>query len=72
MLGRIRYLGDSYVVVRNGEPVARIEPVREGGVGAVREAFEAWGDPDPSDPGFARDLDRVASIDAPPESPWGS
>lgn len=72
VLGRIRYLGDSFVVERNGEPVARIGPLEGQTRATVREAFRVWGEPDPDDPGFADDLERVDASDRPPEDPWAS
>jgi antitoxin (DNA-binding transcriptional repressor) of toxin-antitoxin stability system len=72
ILGRIRYLGDSFVVERNGEPVARIGPLLPESRATVREAFQAWGTPDPADPEFADDLERVDGMDRPPEDRWGS
>lgn len=72
VLGRIRYRGDTFVVERNGEPVARIGPIAEAGVATVREAFTAWGEPLPDDPGFGDDLAAVDDADAPPEDPWGT
>jgi prevent-host-death family protein len=71
ILGRVRYRGESFIVERNGTPVARLEPV--GGVprATVRDALAAWraGEPDPA---FADALERVGSADRPPEDPWGS
>ena len=68
----MRYRGDSFVVERNGEPVARVEPVESHSVTSVAEAFSAWrtaGDPDSE---FARDLEQVNSLDAPAEAAWES
>lgn len=72
VLARVRYRNDSFVVDRNGEPVARIVPVAERSVTSLREAFAAWRAASPPDAGFADDLERVGAADAPPAPPWGS
>jgi prevent-host-death family protein len=72
VLGRVRYRGDTFLVERNGAPVARLVPAHEGAPGTVREAFAAWkatGDPDPS---FADDLERIGRADREPDDPWAS
>ncbi|MGH7549440.1 MAG: type II toxin-antitoxin system Phd/YefM family antitoxin [Gemmatimonadota bacterium] len=56
VLGQIRYLGDSFVVERNGEPVARL----------------AWQEAAESEAGFAEALERVGAADRLPGDPWGS
>jgi antitoxin (DNA-binding transcriptional repressor) of toxin-antitoxin stability system len=70
ILGRIRFRGDSFVVERNGEPVARIGPVPTGGAGSLAEVFRAWVEAGPGDPSFADDLERVERADRPPRNPW--
>lgn len=72
VLGRIRYRGDSFLVERNGEPVARLVPLVERPTASLREVFGAWHDAAPPDPEFARDLDEVGRADEPPENPWDS
>ncbi len=72
VLGRIRYMGDTFLIERNGNPVARIVPVAEHPPTSLREAVAAWcgaGEPDLE---FADALDRVADADRAPESPWAS
>jgi prevent-host-death family protein len=72
VLARVRYRGDSFVVERNGDPVARVSPVPEGSPTTLREAFAAWraaGEPDRE---FADALERVNRADSPPEDPWAS
>jgi antitoxin (DNA-binding transcriptional repressor) of toxin-antitoxin stability system len=71
VLGRIRYRGESFVVDRNGAPVARIGPVAGAPRGTLADALAAWG-VDPADPGFANDLARVNAADRPPADPWAS
>jgi antitoxin (DNA-binding transcriptional repressor) of toxin-antitoxin stability system len=72
ILGKIRYLGDSFLIERNGEPVARLVPLPERPHGSVAEALRAWAGAGESDAAFAADLERVSSADRPPESAWGS
>ncbi|GMV07618.1 MAG: hypothetical protein AMXMBFR53_38930 [Gemmatimonadota bacterium] len=72
VLGRIRYRGESFLVERNGEVVARIAPAPGQPVLTVREAAALWRDTaDPKDD-FAADLERVGLDDRPPEDPWAS
>ena len=72
VLARVRYRGDSFVVERNGDPVARVTPVAEGSVTTVREAVAAWSSVGGPDPEFADALERVNAADRPPEDPWAS
>lgn len=72
VLGRVRYRGDTFVVERNGEPVARVVPVPGATVATVGEALRAWRDAGPPDPELADDLERVNRSDRPPENPWDS
>lgn len=72
ILGRVRYLGDSFVVERNGDPVAVLSPLPEASPTTVREALRAWAEAGEPEPGFARDLERVNEADRKPENPWGS
>ncbi len=72
VLGRIRYRGDSFLVERNGEPVARVVPLVERPTASLRQIIGAWRDAGPPDAGFARDLEEVGRADEPPENPWDS
>jgi antitoxin (DNA-binding transcriptional repressor) of toxin-antitoxin stability system len=72
VLGRVRYLGDSFIVERNGDPVARLGPVPEGARATVREGLRAWVEAGEPDSRFAEDLARVGEADRPPGDPWGS
>lgn len=71
VLGRVRYRGDAFLVERNGEPVARLEPVAGSSATSLREGFAAWSLPE-RDPTFADDLERVNRDDRPPDLPWAS
>ena len=72
VLGRVRYRGDSFTVLRNGEPVARVVPVPSTSVVSTRDAVLAWLDAGGPDLDFADDLELVNRLDRPPESPWDS
>ncbi|MBI2015723.1 MAG: type II toxin-antitoxin system Phd/YefM family antitoxin [Candidatus Rokubacteria bacterium] len=72
VIGRVRYRHESFVVVRNGEPVARLIPVMTAPPGNLKAIFEAWRAAGPPDDSFADDLERVGAADRPPENPWVS
>jgi len=72
VLGRIRYRGETFVVKRNGEPVARIAPLPANNAGSVIEGLRAWREAAPRDEALADDLDRVNRADRPPQNPWDS
>jgi prevent-host-death family protein len=72
VLGRVRYRGDSFVVERNGDSVARLVPLPERSVTSLREALDAWRSAGAPDSAFADDLARVGAADRPPKDPWAS
>jgi prevent-host-death family protein len=72
ILARIRYRHESFVIERNGRPIARIVPVDAAAGGSVREAVQAWTAGAGDDPTFADDLDRVNAADRPAANPWAS
>jgi prevent-host-death family protein len=72
ILGRVRYRGDSFVVERNGEPIARLTPLATRSAGTLIEGLRAWREAAPPDPNLAGDLDRINRADRPPENPWDS
>jgi len=67
ILGRVRYRGDSFVIERSGDPVARLVPLP-----TLREAFAAWRAAGLPSPTFAADLERIGASDRPPDNPWAS
>ena len=73
VLARIRYRHESFVVERNGTPIARVVPIEapdaETTVGA---ALAAWCDNRSSDSTFADDLARIGAADRPAANPWDS
>ncbi|MGH7482511.1 MAG: hypothetical protein ACRELV_10175 [Longimicrobiales bacterium] len=72
ILGRLRYLGDSFVVERNGEPVALLTPLPEGSATSVRDILRAWVEAGEPDPEFADALERVEAADREPGDAWAS
>ena len=72
ILGRVRYRGQSFVVERNGDQVARLVPVPGKATAMPRAALTSWCRAGEPDAGFADDLERVGRADRPPKSPWGN
>ena len=71
ILARVKYRHDSFVVERNGTPIARVVPFESAGAQAtLGEALAAWSET--SDPSFADDLARVGEADQLPGNPWAS
>ncbi len=70
ILGRIRYRGESFVIERNGEPVARIGPLGTRPA-ALASLARAWAEAT-ADSLFAADLERVAAEDRAAERAWDS
>jgi prevent-host-death family protein len=71
VLGKVRYRRESFVVERNGEPVARLMPLASSKGASLRDGLRAWRSASPRDAGFADDLERVNRADRPPRNPWG-
>ena len=71
ILARVKYRRDSFLVERNGTPIARVVPIESAGRDTtLGEALSSWSEtPDAS---FAEDLDRVGAADRPPGNPWAS
>ncbi len=59
VLNRVRYKGERFVVVRNGETVATIEPSQPPKQITVREFFELLKTLPQPDPGFWDDLEEI-------------
>ena len=72
VLGKIRYLGDTFVIEKSGDPVARMTPLVGASTVTLREALAAWRQAGEPEAEFADDLEQVNSADRPPENPWGS
>lgn len=72
VLGRIRYRGESFLVERNGEPVARLVPLVERPTATLGDALRGWTAAGRADPDLARALEEVGAADRPAEDPWPS
>ncbi len=73
VLSRVRYRRDSFVIERNGKPVARVVPIHRAASDAtLGEALTAWCEGAADDHAFADDLDAVSASDTPPMNPWES
>ena len=69
ILARVKYRRDSFIVERNGTPIARVVPIESAGAQAtLGEALAAWSEI--SDLSFAEDLARVGAADQLPDDPW--
>ena len=71
ILARVKDRHESFLVERNGKPLARIMPIESAGRQAtVAEALGAWCET--RDPSFADDLERIGAADRPAGNPWAS
>jgi prevent-host-death family protein len=69
-LARVRYRRESFIVERNGKPVARVVPAEDAGAVTLDRALAAWCGAGSVDHAFADDLAKVSAADAPPVNPW--
>lgn len=72
LLSRVRYRRESFIVERNGTPIARMVPADDMPPLALSDALAAWSGTGPVDPTFASDLKKVSAADKPPKNPWAS
>jgi antitoxin (DNA-binding transcriptional repressor) of toxin-antitoxin stability system len=72
VLGRIRYRQETFVVERNGEPVAKLGPLAAGAAATLGECLRAWSSVAGDVGDFAGDLERVNRADRPAKNPWAS
>ncbi len=72
VLGKIRYRGETFVVEKNGKPVARLTGLPDARAGTAAEVLGAWRESAGSDPAFADDLELVNRTDLPADDPWAS
>jgi len=72
VISRVRYRHETFVVEKNGDPVARISPLPTAHLPTVRAVLEAWRASGERDAAFAADIERVGAADALPENPWAS
>lgn len=66
VLGRVRDLGDSFLIERNGDPVARLVPVPGTAPATVREGLKAWSEAGEPETEFADALDLINASDEDP------
>jgi len=71
-LARVRYRRESFLVERNGKPVARVVPAVEPETIGLGRALSAWCGARAADRAFADDLEKVGAADTPPLNPWAS
>jgi antitoxin (DNA-binding transcriptional repressor) of toxin-antitoxin stability system len=73
LLDRVKDKHESFVVVREGEEVARISPIEAGQPMTLRRLVELLHRIPPPDPGFAADLVEIQAAQPPlGEAPWHS
>ena len=72
LLARVRYRHESFIVERNGKPIARMVPVEPRPPTTLSDALAAWSGTGPVDPAFGSDLKTVNAADKPPRNPWAS
>jgi prevent-host-death family protein len=70
VLARVRYRRETFVVRRNGRPVARIIPADESRAVPAREVLIGWHAASERDLALADDLDRIGRTDLPAGDPW--
>lgn len=71
-LARVRYRRESFLVERNGKPVARVIPAASSEAATLSQALAAWCGAGAVDAAFADDLQKVGAADAVAENPWAS
>ena len=67
-LARVRYGGETVVVLKNRTPIAELRGMPSG-MSTFREFMDLWKST-PSDAAFADDLSAVNAADTPLENPW--
>ena len=73
LLNRVRYRGERFVIVRNGEEVAELSAVATRPGATLAELMERLLAVRSGDPGFADDLERIqAEQPTVGEGPWTS
>jgi antitoxin (DNA-binding transcriptional repressor) of toxin-antitoxin stability system len=73
LLSRVRYAGESFLVVRNGEVMCRIEPAGPARRTTVGDLLDALEGSHARDDRFANDLEEAQNRQPQlPPSPWAS
>ncbi len=68
-LSKVRHTGESYLILRNNQPVAALTPPPGNARLTVGEFIKAWQDLE-FDSDFVDDLDNVNASDQPMDNPW--
>ena len=72
VLGRLRYRGDSFIIEKNGTPVARLAPYPGEQRSSLKDIVRTWMEAGEHDETLADLLEEVGRNDRPPEDPWES
>lgn len=73
VLNRVKYRGERFVVIRNGEPIAKIEPTHDKRWMTLEELSERFANVQIPDDGFADDLEEIQHSQQAAEFPdWPS
>lgn len=73
VLNRVRYRGDTFEVVRNGEVIARLVPAQQHPCSTAGGLLRVLQNAPTRDPAFAEDLEAVQAAQPRVGSdPWGS
>ena len=72
ILGRLRYRGDSFIVEKNGTPIAILSPYPSEHETGLKAILQAWVDAGEPDEEFAAFLEQLGRRDTPLEDPWES
>jgi antitoxin (DNA-binding transcriptional repressor) of toxin-antitoxin stability system len=73
LLSRVRYRGESFVILRGGEPVAQLSPPGKPRSVTLGALVSTLLEHRCNDPGFADELESIQNGQPPLESgPWGS
>jgi antitoxin (DNA-binding transcriptional repressor) of toxin-antitoxin stability system len=69
LLARVKYAGESFVLLKSDKPLARLVPIRSTTRARGADIMAVLAS-QPHDPGFADDLERVNRMDRAPANPW--
>lgn len=73
LLNRVQYRGETFIIVRNGQEIARITAAPRLASRSLKELAERLETMRTGDPDFARDLEQVQDEQPPVgEGPWAS
>lgn len=71
-LARVRYRRESFLVEKNGRPIARVVPAEAPPPVTLSHALAIWCGTAERDSSFANDLETVDAADASAANPWDS